>query len=108
MVPSYTATVVPFCSAIDNFDNKELRARDHANPEVAQQIETYSGRLTKNHDQVRDSYRQVCCNLRSLLLPDPGMAPSLPASEVIRAGEAEGHGAWARWMRERYRLEDTR
>ena len=41
------------------------------------------------------------------LLPDPGMAPSLPASAVIRAGEAEGHGAWAQWMRERYRLEDA-
>ena len=40
-------------------------------------------------------------------LADPGMAPSLPASAVIRAGEAEGHGAWAQWMRERYRLEDA-
>ena len=41
------------------------------------------------------------------LLPDPGMAPSLPASAVIRAGEAEGHGAWAQWIRQRYRLEDA-
>ncbi len=38
------------------------------------------------------------------ILPDPAMAPSLPASVVIDAGEAEGYGAWAAWMRERYRL----
>ena len=41
------------------------------------------------------------------ILPDPGMAPSLPASAVIDAGEAEGYGAWAAWMRERYRLGET-
>ena len=40
------------------------------------------------------------------LLPDPGMAPSLPASEVIRAGEAEGYGEWAAWMRSRYRIKE--
>lgn len=38
------------------------------------------------------------------LLPDREMAPSLPASKVIDAGEAEGYGAWAAWMRDRYRL----
>ena len=38
------------------------------------------------------------------LLPDPAMAPLLPASAVIDAAEADGNGAWARWMRERYRL----
>lgn len=32
------------------------------------------------------------------------MAPSLPASAVIVAGEAEGYDAWAEWMRERYQL----
>ena len=48
------------------FDNKELRARGDANPKVVRQIETYSRRLIKNHDQVRVSYRQVCRNLRSL------------------------------------------
>ena len=42
------------------------------------------------------------------ILPDPKMAPFLPASAVIEAGEAEGYGAWAAWMRERYRLGDTR
>ena len=42
------------------------------------------------------------------LLPDPGMALSLPVSAVIRAGEAEGYGAWAQWMRQRYRLEEAR
>ena len=39
------------------------------------------------------------------LLPDPGMAPSLPASEVVYIGEADGHADWAEWMRNRYRLE---
>ena len=38
------------------------------------------------------------------MLPDPAITPSLPASAVIDAGEAEGYGAWAAWMRERYRL----
>ena len=36
------------------------------------------------------------------LLPEPGMAPLLPASEVVRAGEAEGLADWAAWMRKRY------
>ena len=39
------------------------------------------------------------------ILPDPDMAPLLPASAVIDAGEAEGYRAWAAWMRERYRLD---
>ena len=38
------------------------------------------------------------------LLPEPAMAPFFPASEVIRAGEAEGLGDWATYMRARYRL----
>ena len=41
------------------------------------------------------------------LLPDPDMAPLLPASAVIDAGDAEGYGAWATWMRERYRLDEA-
>ena len=38
------------------------------------------------------------------MLPDPAMAPALAASDVVRAGEAEGHSDWAAWMRARYRL----
>ena len=38
------------------------------------------------------------------MLPDPEMAPSIRASEVIRVGKAEGYLAWANWMHERYRL----
>ena len=38
------------------------------------------------------------------LLPEPSMAPSLPASEIVRAGESEGFTEWAAWMRDRYRL----
>ena len=38
------------------------------------------------------------------LLPDPSVAPSLPASEVVSAGEAAGFLEWAGWMRGRYRL----
>ena len=37
-------------------------------------------------------------------LPDPSMAPVLPPSEVISAGEDEGLVDWAAWMRGRYRL----
>ena len=40
------------------------------------------------------------------LLPDPTMAPQLPASTVVDAGQADGHDAWAAWMRERYRIGD--
>lgn len=39
-----------------------------------------------------------------LLLPDQSMSPSLPASQVVNAGEAEGFTGWARWMRKRYLL----
>ena len=45
--------------------------------------------------------------VRKGILPDPDMAPSLRASAVIDAGGAEGYGAWAAWMRERYRLGET-
>ncbi len=38
------------------------------------------------------------------LLADQSMAPRLPASKVVRAGEADGFGDWAACMRERYRL----
>ena len=38
------------------------------------------------------------------LLPERSMAPVLPASEVVRIGEAEGLTDWAAYMRERYRL----
>ena len=38
------------------------------------------------------------------LLPEPSLAPTLPASEVIRIGEAEGLTDWAAYMRERYQL----
>ena len=31
----------------------------------------------------------------------------LPVSEVILAGEAEGHKDWAAWMRKRYRLGES-
>ena len=44
----------------------------------------------------------------SELLPDPTMAPMLPASVIIDVGEAEEHNAWAGWMRERYRLGKVR
>ena len=42
------------------------------------------------------------------LLPDPAMAPLLPASAGVDAAEADGHDAWTAWMRERYRLGDGR
>ena len=38
------------------------------------------------------------------LLPHPSMAPVLPASDVVGAGEDEGLIDWAAWMRGRYRL----
>ena len=38
------------------------------------------------------------------LLPDPSMAPFLPASEVVRAGEAAGLKDWGSYMRSRYRF----
>jgi hypothetical protein len=38
------------------------------------------------------------------LLPDPAMAPVLPASMVLAAGRDAGYEAWAEWMSKRYRL----
>ena len=38
------------------------------------------------------------------LLAESTLAPSIPASEIIRVGEAEGLQEWAAWMRKRYRL----
>ena len=38
------------------------------------------------------------------LLPDPSMAPCLPASEIVSVGDAEGLNGWAEYMRERYQL----
>ena len=38
------------------------------------------------------------------ILPDPSMAPALPASEIVDAGEAQGFTGWAVWMRHRYLL----
>jgi len=38
------------------------------------------------------------------LLPEPSMAPVLPASEVLAAGRDAGFDDWAAWMSERYRL----
>ena len=38
------------------------------------------------------------------LLPDASMAPVLPVSEVVRAGEDGGLVDWAAWMRYRFRL----
>ena len=40
----------------------------------------------------------------SHLLPEPSMAPVLPASAIVSAGEAEGLKRWAAYMRERYQL----
>jgi hypothetical protein len=39
-----------------------------------------------------------------VILPDSSMAPKLVASDIVRAGEAEGYGDWAAWMRDRYGL----
>ncbi len=38
------------------------------------------------------------------LLRDPAEAPALPASAVVAAGRAAGHGGWADWMEARYWL----
>ena len=40
----------------------------------------------------------------SQLLPEASMAPALPASSIVGAGEAEGLRSWAAYMRERYQL----
>ena len=42
------------------------------------------------------------------LLPEPAMAPLLGASDVVRAGEADGLADWAAWMRRRYLLDAKR
>ena len=41
------------------------------------------------------------------LLPDVGMAPSLPASKIVSVGEAEGLTDWANYMRDRYQLQEA-
>ena len=71
---------------VKHFDNKELRASDNAKRSVLQQIETYSSRLTKNPDQVRASYRLVCCNLRCL----HGMRDRNPQRHAMIEGIADG------------------
>lgn len=38
------------------------------------------------------------------LLPDPAMAPILPASTLLTAGRASGLAEWADWMADRYHL----
>ena len=38
------------------------------------------------------------------ILPDPAMAPFLPASSVVSLGEDEGLTDWGAYMRARYRL----
>lgn len=38
------------------------------------------------------------------ILPSWDLAPLLPASRIVNAGEAEGLEKWTTWMRERYRL----
>ena len=38
------------------------------------------------------------------LLTEPSLAPKIPASAVVSAGEKEGHQDWAAWMRNRYRI----
>lgn len=40
----------------------------------------------------------------SHLLPETSMAPVLPASAIVRVGEAEGLKDWAAYMHERYQL----
>ena len=47
---------------------------------------------------------QECWNARKDMLPEQEIAPFLPASAAIDAGEEEGCAAWADWMRKRYRL----
>ena len=38
------------------------------------------------------------------LLADPSTAPSIPASEVVAIGEADGLKDWTAYMRARYHL----
>jgi hypothetical protein len=57
------------------------------------------------HDQNPDVVREW--TVWRGLLPGGEIAPVLPASEVLAAGRDAGHGAWAQWMAERYRLAIT-
>ena len=49
-----------------DFTNPELRRRGDANPEVIDQIETYSRLLRDRHHEIVDSYRRVSGNLLRL------------------------------------------
>ena len=49
-----------------DFTNPELRRRGDANPEVIDQIETYSKLLRDRHHEIVDSYRRVSGNLLRL------------------------------------------
>jgi hypothetical protein len=54
------------------------------------------------HDQNPDVAREW--TRWRALLPAAEIAPVLPASEVLAAGRDAGHGEWAQWMADRYRL----
>ena len=54
------------------------------------------------HDDNRDIARHW--NVWQQLLGSATMVPFLPASDVINAGEEDGLGHWAEYMRARYRL----
>ncbi len=54
------------------------------------------------HDQNPDVAREW--SVWRGLLPAGDTASVLPASELLAAGRDAGHGAWAQWMAERYRL----
>ena len=55
----------------------------------------------------KHSFRQVNSMDWKRLLLDHAMAPVLPASEVVRAGEDSGLVEWVVWIRHRYRLGKT-
>ncbi len=55
----------------------------------------------------KHSFRQVNSMDWKRLLLDHAMAPVLPASEVVRAGEDSGLVEWVAWIRHRYRLGKT-
>lgn len=55
------------------------------------------------HDQNPDVAREW--DVWRRLLPPGDIAPVLLASDVLAAGRDAGHGQWARWMAERYRLQ---
>ena len=56
---------IAFFEAKD-FTNRELRKGGDADPEVIDQIGTYSRLLCDRHDEIVDSYRRVCGNLLRL------------------------------------------